>query len=60
MHKLIFTNTYYWPEYNLHASWLTGVIRMEPAKQVVAGLLQQHIVVSFISAVWVIFITQVT
>lgn len=33
---------------------------MEKAEQVVAGLMQQHIVVSFICAVWIIVITQIT
>lgn len=33
---------------------------LEPAEQVVAGLLQEDVVVSFISAVWVIVITDIS
>lgn len=31
---------------------------LETAEQVVAGLLQQHVVVSLIGAVWVVVVTQ--
>lgn len=39
---------------------LTVALQVEPAQQVVAGLLKQHIVVSFVRAVWVVVVAQVT
>lgn len=36
------------------------MLSVEPAEQVVAGLLQQHVVVSFVCAVWIVVITQIT
>lgn len=39
---------------------LTVALQVEPAQQVVAGLLQQHVVVAFIRAVWIVVVAQVT
>lgn len=39
---------------------LTVALQVEPSQQVVAGLLQQHVVVSFIRAVWIVVVAQVT
>lgn len=41
-------------------AWLTVELARQEAQQVVAGLLQQNVVVSFICAVRVIIITQIT
>lgn len=38
---------------------LTMLFSVEPAEQVVAGLLQQDIIVSFICAVWIIVATKI-
>lgn len=39
---------------------LTVALQVVPSQQVVAGLLQQHVVVSFIRAVWIVVVAQVT
>lgn len=38
---------------------LTAALQVEPSQQVVAGLLQQHVVVSFIRAVGIVVVAQV-